>query len=86
MKRFLLALILLLLFTDLLTCVFFGVLFFERLGLPYNSQGRFFDQESAVVYHEQHIPVLGFVMVLTLILFILGLFIIVRIRRSRSYH
>jgi len=28
-------------------------LFSLRINLPYNEQGRFFDPEEAVIYHEQ---------------------------------
>ena len=49
--------------------VAFGILYLKRIGLPYNSEGRFFDEAQLVVYHEQSLtPIL----VITLLLF--GLF------------
>lgn len=40
--------------------VFFGVEFFVRYNLDYNEAGRYFDEESVVVYDEQGRPVYGF--------------------------
>jgi hypothetical protein len=40
--------------------VFFGVEFFVRYNLDYNEAGRYFDEESVVVYDEQGLPIYGF--------------------------
>jgi hypothetical protein len=47
----------------------FGILYLKRRGLPYNSEGRFFDEAESVVYHEQSLISL---LLITLLLF--GLF------------
>ena len=50
--------------------VAFGILYYKQSRLPYNSEGRFFDDTEAVVYLEQSLmPIL----LITLLLF--GLFI-----------
>lgn len=49
--------------------VAFGILYLKRRGLPYNSEGRFFDEAESVVYHEQSLISL---LLITLLLF--GLF------------
>jgi hypothetical protein len=49
--------------------VAFGILYLKRRGLPYNSEGRFFDEAEAVVHHEQSLT--SFLLI-TLLLF--GLF------------
>lgn len=49
--------------------VAFGILYLKRRGLPYNSEGRFFDDVESVVYHEQS---LISILLITLLLF--GLF------------
>ena len=38
-----------------------GWITFQRTQLPYNSEGRFFDSENAVVYHSQAIPVFAII-------------------------
>jgi len=50
--------------------VAFGILYLKRKGLPYNSEGRFFDEAQSIVYHEQS---LISILLITLLLF--GLFI-----------
>ncbi|KPF63055.1 hypothetical protein [Porphyrobacter sp. AAP60] len=44
-------------------------IWFERRGLPYNAQGRYFDESTATVLHEQSVTVLA---VLAVSLFLLG--------------
>lgn len=44
----------------------FSVLWLNRIALPYNSEGRYFDEVGAVVYEEQSVIVYG---LLTLLLF-----------------
>jgi hypothetical protein len=36
-----------------------GLLFLSRLGMKYNSEGNYFDEESTVVYHEQSVLIFG---------------------------
>lgn len=42
-----------------------GMLWNARRGIPYNEQGRFFDEVNSVVLHEQSVTIYGF---LTLVL------------------
>ncbi len=51
-------------------------LWIERAQLPYDSQGRFFDADQAVVFHEQSVIALGAVTVLLYAIGILGLWLI----------
>ena len=50
-----------------------------RLNLPYNDQGRYFDEERSIVYHEQSIFSFGF---FTIVLLLLTLLIGILILRS----
>ena len=49
--------------------VAFGILYLKRNELPYNSEGRFFDEAESVVYHEQSL-----ISILMIALFLFGLF------------
>jgi hypothetical protein len=49
--------------------IIISILFFKR-QLPYNSEDRYFDPESLVVYHEQSIDVL------LLALIVIGFFLV----------
>ncbi len=62
--QFLLLVILLLLF------IFNGYFFLKTYHLPYNDQGRYFDEESSLVYHEQSVPIYGFSALILLLLLI----------------
>jgi hypothetical protein len=44
-----------------------GVTFINRSTLPYNAEGRYFDPETNIVYHQQSIGVYGFVTVVLLV-------------------
>ena len=48
-------------------------LWFERRGLPYNAQGRYFDENTATVLHEQSVAVFA---VLAVLLLLLGVFVL----------
>lgn len=63
-SQFLLLAILLLLF------IFNGYFFLKTYHLPYNDQGRYFDEESSLVYHEQSVPIYGFSTFILLLLLI----------------
>lgn len=43
----------------------FGVLWLNRIALPYNSEGRYFDEVSTVVYEEQSLIVYGLLTLMT---------------------
>jgi uncharacterized membrane protein YiaA len=49
--------------------VAFGILYLKRRGLPYNSEGRFFDETDSMVYHEQSL-----LSILLIALLLFGLF------------
>jgi NADH:ubiquinone oxidoreductase subunit 5 (subunit L)/multisubunit Na+/H+ antiporter MnhA subunit len=42
-----------------LMTLFLGFVFVKSLRYPYNSEGRYFDEASATVHHEQSEPVYG---------------------------
>jgi len=48
-----------------------SVTFINRWGLPYNSEGNYFDESSAVVYHEQSVLVYGTAATVLLLLTVL---------------
>ena len=39
--------------------LFIAIVFLNRLALSYNSEGKYFDENSSTVYHEQAIAVYG---------------------------
>lgn len=45
-------------FSTILAIVFL-MIFIDRLILPYNSEGNYFDQKDLVVYHQQSIVAYG---------------------------
>jgi hypothetical protein len=46
----------------------FGWIFFYRLSLPYNSEGRYFDEEKSLVYHQQVVWVYAIIFFLLLVI------------------
>ncbi|TAL31283.1 MAG: hypothetical protein EPN93_18150 [Spirochaetes bacterium] len=52
---------------SLLSFLFFGWLLLGHLGLPYNSEGRYFDVNEGVVYHQESIVGLTVVCLASLI-------------------
>ncbi len=50
--------------------LFFGNIWFNRLGLEYNSKGRYFDEASSVVYEKNAMLVYG---ILTLLFIVIGI-------------
>jgi len=46
----------------------FSILYFKRLGLDYNSEGRFLAIDEGVVYHKQWVEIYGALAILGLIL------------------
>ena len=51
-------LVILTIFTSVLTFIF-SLTFFNRIRMNYNTEGNYFDENSAVVYHEQAVFVYG---------------------------
>lgn len=49
-------------------CILIGILctvvFANRIRLPYNNEGKFFDASKGIVYHKQAVLVYGLFMVL----------------------
>ena len=58
----------LLLFICLIFAVLFGWVFYFRMGLEYNSEGRWFDPDSEVVYHEQAVGFFGVLLVISVVI------------------
>lgn len=54
-------------------------IWFERRALPYNSEGRFFDESTATVLHEQSVSVFA---ILAASLLLVGLVLLAVWRRS----
>lgn len=50
--------------------LFLGIIWFNRLGLEYNSEGRYFDETISVVYEQDELLVYG---ILTLFFIIVGI-------------
>jgi len=50
----------------------FFMLFVNRLGMEYNSEGNYFDESTGVVYHEQSVSVFGIISVALLLITILA--------------
>jgi len=74
-KRFLTILtIVLTLLTTLIS-----VVFVNRVTLPYNSEGKSFDENSLIVYNEQAIAVYG---ILLLSVLLLTLFVFFKTRKA----
>lgn len=61
---------LLLLVILLILFAFFGLGFLNTYHLPYNEEGRYFDESNSLVYHEQSVLVYGFLSFLLLLLVI----------------
>ena len=51
-------LVILTIFTSVLTFIF-SLTLFNRIRMNYNTEGNYFDENSAVVYHEQAVFVYG---------------------------
>jgi len=55
----------------IMATTFFAVTFFNRLTLPFNSEGNYFDNNAGIVYHKQSVLVYGlitFILVLVTVL------------------
>ncbi|HNU56832.1 MAG TPA: hypothetical protein PKN30_09585 [Flavobacteriales bacterium] len=58
----------LLTFVPLIAAVIFGLLWIERARMDYNSEGRFFDEQSMVVYDEGGVLFFGLLTVVSLLI------------------
>jgi hypothetical protein len=52
--------------------------FINRLTMPYNSEGNYFDDKSCVVYNQQSIIVYGILLVFLLSLTIISVYKIIK--------
>lgn len=52
--------------------------FINRLTMPYNSEGNYFEENSCVVYHQQSVIFYGILIVLFLFLTIFSVYKIIR--------
>ena len=57
-----------------LVTLFLGFVFVQSLTFPYNSEGRYFDDASATVHHEQSEPVYGLLFTCCLIVTLVTLY------------
>lgn len=55
-------------------------LYIQRSMLPYNSEGRFFDSETGVVYHQQTNSLIGLIAIVMVLLTV----ILVVIRKKQE--
>jgi hypothetical protein len=53
--------------------LFLGFVFAKSLTYPYNSEGRYFDEASATVHHEQAVGIYGIMVFCGLVLTLLTL-------------
>jgi hypothetical protein len=67
--------------TLLLLTVILAVTFMKRVNLPYNGEGRYFDEAHLVVYHKQAVAVLGF---LSLMCFAATITMLIWIRKTNK--
>ena len=57
-----------------LLTIFLGFVFVDSLKYAYNSEGRYFDEASATVHHEQAEPVYGLLFTCCLIVTLVTLY------------
>ncbi len=50
------------------TAIFFGVLWIERARMEYNSEGRYFDENSTLVFDEGGVLFFGMLTMLSLVI------------------
>ena len=81
MKKFLIVLLILFIGCDLVIGWVFG---FKGLGLPHNELGRYFDKHEGIVYHDQCVPVNGLIVIFTIGLFVLALYLVIRLSKKAS--
>ncbi|MGC3944417.1 MAG: hypothetical protein QM762_07855 [Chryseolinea sp.] len=67
----------------ILVCLF-GWEFYFRIGLDYNKEGRWFDEGSTLVYHEQTVEVFGFFLAFSVVLLILVVYWMRKSRRKQN--
>lgn len=66
---------------SLISMVYFAWLTVSRAGLPYNEEGRYFDETDTTVYHAQAFEIYFGLMVLFSIVFIISIVIFLKQNR-----
>ena len=66
--------------------LFFGILWFNRLRLDYNLDGRYFDETASVVYYEESILVYGTLTLFFILIGIISWIIILKKRTITRYN
>ena len=61
-----------------------GWVFIKRIRLPYNSEGRYFDEGSGVVYHQQAVVVYGLLSIIVLAIIVGVVYRLSRPKNSNS--
>jgi len=54
--------------------IIIGLTFIQRLKLPYNSEGNYFDPVNSIVYHRQAVGVYGSIVLLLMLLLFIAAF------------
>lgn len=54
--------------------IFFGYIFWRRLKMPYNSEGKYFDTENLITYEEQAVTVYGLILLTFFLIVVILLF------------
>lgn len=57
-----------------LATLFLGFVFVKSLTYPYNSEGRYFDEASATVHHDQAVVVYGLIFFCVLVITLVAIY------------
>jgi hypothetical protein len=60
-----------------------GWIYISRLRLPYNSEGRYFDEATSVVYHQGAVEVYGLIFIILLAITIGVIFWIAKAKKQK---
>lgn len=85
MKRFFFAILILFILFDLIIGIFSGILFFERVKLPYNLMGRYLDERMGIIYSEQSVETYGFLLGMSFVLLVTAIYLFFQIRKKKDY-
>jgi len=84
MKRFFFAILILFILFDLFAGILWGILFFERIKLPYNSMGRYFDEQTGIVYSKQSVETYGFLLGISFVLIAIAIYLFLQIQKKKD--
>ena len=78
--------IILIITTTLLTIltIIFVMTFIDRLTLPYNSEGNYFDEKDSIVYHQQSIIAYGILTFIILTTTIISTYFMMKKMKKKS--